>query len=42
VITICDREGDRYELFAKAEELDEAFLIRIVWMRYGRNGVRAG
>jgi hypothetical protein len=28
-----DREGDMYELFAKAEALDEAFLIRIVQNR---------
>jgi uncharacterized repeat protein (TIGR02543 family) len=33
VITVCDREGDMYELFAKAAELDESFLIRIVQNR---------
>jgi hypothetical protein len=33
VITVCDREGDMYELFAKAGELDESFLIRIVQNR---------
>jgi hypothetical protein len=33
VITVCDREGDMYELFAKAEEQEEAFLIRIVQNR---------
>jgi hypothetical protein len=33
VITVCGREGDMYELFAKAEELDESFLIRIVQNR---------
>ncbi|MDR1105458.1 MAG: IS4 family transposase [Treponema sp.] len=33
VITVCDREGDMYELFAKAEEREEAFLIRIVQNR---------
>ncbi|MDR1220159.1 MAG: IS4 family transposase, partial [Treponema sp.] len=30
VITVYDREGDMYELFVKATELDESFLIRIV------------
>ncbi|MDR1317043.1 MAG: hypothetical protein LBK13_09245 [Spirochaetales bacterium] len=33
VISVCDREGDMYELFAKAGELGEAFLIRIVQNR---------
>jgi hypothetical protein len=33
VITVCDREGDMYELFAKAQSLDEAVLIRIVQNR---------
>jgi hypothetical protein len=33
VITVCDREGDMYELFAKAKALDEPFLIRIVHNR---------
>jgi hypothetical protein len=33
VITVCDREGDMYELFAKAVALDEAFLIRIAQNR---------
>ncbi|MDR3192514.1 MAG: IS4 family transposase [Treponema sp.] len=33
VITVCDREGDMYELFAKAEGLEEPFLIRIVQNR---------
>ena len=32
-ITVCDREGDMYELFAKAEVLDEAILVRIVQNR---------
>jgi hypothetical protein len=30
VITVCDREGDMYELFAKAQSLNEAVLIRTV------------
>jgi hypothetical protein len=29
VITICDREGDFYELYAKATELGKDFLIRV-------------
>jgi hypothetical protein len=33
IITVCDREGDMYELFAKAVALDESFLIRIVQNR---------
>jgi hypothetical protein len=33
VITVCDREGDRYEVFAKAQSLDEPVLIRIVQNR---------
>jgi hypothetical protein len=33
VITVCDREGDMYELFAKAQSLDEPLLIRIVQNR---------
>jgi hypothetical protein len=33
VITVCDREGDRYELFAKAQSLNEPVLIRIVQNR---------
>ena len=33
VITVCDREGDMYELFAKAQSLGEPFLIRIVQNR---------
>jgi hypothetical protein len=33
VITVCDREGDRYELFAKAQDLKEPALIRIVQNR---------
>jgi hypothetical protein len=33
VITVCDREGDMYELFAKAETLGQPFLIRIVQNR---------
>jgi hypothetical protein len=33
VITVCDREGDMYELFAKAAALNEAFLIRIIQNR---------
>jgi hypothetical protein len=33
VITVCGREGDRYELFAKSRLLDESFLIRVVQNR---------
>ena len=29
VITICDREGDFYELYAKASELKKDFIIRV-------------
>ena len=29
VITICDREGDFYELYAKAMELEKDFVIRV-------------
>jgi hypothetical protein len=29
VITICDREGDFYELYAKAMELENEFVIRV-------------
>jgi hypothetical protein len=33
VITVGDREGDMYELFAKAQALNEPFLIRVVQNR---------
>jgi hypothetical protein len=33
VITVCDREGDMYELFAKARSLDKPLLIRIAHNR---------
>jgi hypothetical protein len=33
VISVCDREGDMYELFAKAQSLNEPVLIRIVQNR---------
>jgi hypothetical protein len=33
VITVCDREGDMYEFFAKAVSLNKPFLIRIVQNR---------
>jgi hypothetical protein len=33
VITVCDGEGDMYELFTKAQSLNESLLIRIVWNR---------
>jgi hypothetical protein len=33
VIRVCDREGDMYELFAKAQSLKEPILIRIVQNR---------
>jgi hypothetical protein len=29
VITVCDREGDMYEVFARAQALKEPLLIRI-------------
>ena len=29
LVTICDREGDFYELYAKAQELGEDFIIRV-------------
>ena len=33
VVTVCDREGDMYELFDEAESKGQAFLIRIVQNR---------
>ena len=33
VVTVCDREGDMYELFDKADSEGHAFLIRIVQNR---------
>ena len=33
VVTVCDREGDMYELFDEAERESQAFLIRIVQNR---------
>ena len=33
MITVCDREGDMYELFCKAETLRQPFLIRVVQNR---------
>jgi hypothetical protein len=30
VVTICDREGDFYELYAKASELKKDFIIRVI------------
>ncbi|GHT83829.1 hypothetical protein FACS1894137_05980 [Spirochaetia bacterium] len=33
VINVCDREGDMYELFERAQETDRHFLIRIVHNR---------
>jgi len=30
VVTICDREGDFYELYAKAKELGKDFIIRVI------------
>lgn len=33
VITICDREGDFYELYAEALKLDAKFIIRVVHNR---------
>jgi len=29
IITVCDREGDFYELYSKAQELGEDFVIRV-------------
>jgi len=33
VVTVCDREGDMYELFDEANNIGQAFLIRIVQNR---------
>ena len=33
VVTVCDREGDMYELFDEADSKRQAFLIRIVQNR---------
>ncbi len=33
VLTVCDREGDFYELFSEAADLGTDFLIRIVQNR---------
>jgi hypothetical protein len=37
VITVCDWEGDMYELFARAQSLQAPLLVRIVqnWMTAG-------
>ena len=39
-ITICDREGDFYELFAEAEHLKEHFLVRLTHNRMTEDGKR--
>jgi hypothetical protein len=39
-ISICDREGDFYELYADAERQNEKFLIRVIHNRYDDNGDR--
>lgn len=36
-ITVCDREGDFYELFAEAEQLQETFLVRLTHNRMTEN-----
>ena len=33
IVTVCDREGDMYELFDEADSKGQAFLIRIVQNR---------
>lgn len=40
VVTICDREGDFYELYAKASELGKAFIIRVVHDRNSEENER--
>jgi hypothetical protein len=37
-ITITDREGDMYELYAETAKLDEKFIIRVVHNRKTENG----
>lgn len=37
-LTVCDREGDFYELFSDAEELGEKFLIRLTQNRLTQEG----
>jgi hypothetical protein len=34
VIHVCDREGDMYELFEKAQETNQTFLIRVAYNRH--------
>jgi len=33
IVTVCDREGDIYELFDEADRIDQAFLIRVTHNR---------
>ncbi len=37
VINICDREGDMYELFCKASELESYFIVRACLNRYAND-----
>lgn len=39
-LTVCDREGDFYELFAEAEKTGEKFLVRLVQNRLTSDGKR--
>ena len=38
VLTVCDREGDFYEFFSEAADLEENFLVRIVRNRMADHG----
>lgn len=37
-VTVCDREGDFYELFAEAQRLGEKFLVRLTQNRLTKEG----
>lgn len=37
-VTVCDREGDFYELFADAQKLGEKFLVRLTQNRLTKEG----
>ncbi|MDR0557130.1 MAG: hypothetical protein LBG43_04580 [Treponema sp.] len=39
-LAVCDREGDMYEMFAKARALNGSFVIQVVW-RLRQRGVSA-
>ena len=41
VVTVCDREGDFYELFAQARELEENFVVRLVQDRITETNEKA-